>query len=104
MIKAHNTFDPLNELIIGDVNIKTIKLDDPRRQKRIEYIFQKTKEELAAFQQILESKGIVVHRPTPMRNVPIQTPRLPANTQITGRLASAAGSSVAIISVFYHTY
>ena len=74
MINAHNTFDPLKELILGDVDTKTIKLDDPRRQKRIEYIFQKTKEELDAFQQILESKGIVVHRPTPMRNVPIQTP------------------------------
>lgn len=74
MIKAHNTFDTLKEIIIGDVDTQTIKLDDPRKQKRVEYIFQKTKEELSAFQQILESKGIIVHRPTTMPNPRIQTP------------------------------
>jgi N-dimethylarginine dimethylaminohydrolase len=74
MINIHNTFDPLKEIIIGDVDIDSIKMEDPRQQKRIEYIFQKTKEEMNIFQEVLESRGIIVHRPTPMLNVPIQTP------------------------------
>lgn len=74
MINVHNTFDPLKEIIIGDVDMDAIKLEDPRQQKRIEYIFQKTKEELNNFQNILEAKDIIVHRPTPIPNIPIQTP------------------------------
>ena len=65
MINVHNTFDPLKEIIIGDVDLDAIKLEDPRQQKRIEYIFQKTKEELNNFQSVLQSRGITVHRPTP---------------------------------------
>ena len=74
MTNVYNTFDPLKEIIIGDVDADAIKLDDPRQQKRIEYIFQKTKEELNNFQNILEARNITVHRPTPMPNIPIQTP------------------------------
>ena len=74
MINVHNTFDPLKEIIIGDVDLDAIKLEDPRQQKRIEYIFQKTKEELNNFQSVLQSRGTTVHRPTPIPNISIQTP------------------------------
>ena len=74
MINSHNTFDPLKEIIIGDVDLNTIKLDDPRKQKRIEYIFQKTKDELDYFQSVLESRDIKVYRPSPIANTEIKTP------------------------------
>lgn len=74
MINSHNTFSPLKEMILGDVDKDSIKFDDPRRQKRVEHIFDKTKKELDQFQHILESRGIVVHRPTHIKNVPIHTP------------------------------
>lgn len=74
MIDVHNTFDPLKEIIIGDIDVNAIKLDSDKQQKRIEYIFKKTKDELDNFQSVLESRGIKVQRPTAMPNVPIQTP------------------------------
>ena len=74
MINVHNTFDPLKEIIVGDVDMGSIKMEDPRQQKRIEHIFQKTKEEMNNFQAMLESRGIEVHRPEPIPNIPIQTP------------------------------
>ena len=42
MIDVHNTFDPLKEIIIGDIDVNAIKLDSDKQQKRIEYIFKKT--------------------------------------------------------------
>jgi len=74
MINAHNTFDPLKEIIIGDVDLASIKIDDPRKQKRIEYIFHKTKNELNHFQTVLESRNIKVHRPSLIKNTEIKTP------------------------------
>lgn len=74
MINSHNTFDPLKEIIIGDVDLGSIKLDDPRKQKRVEYIFKKTKDELNNFQSVLESRGIKVHRPLHITNTEIKTP------------------------------
>lgn len=74
MINSHNTFSPLKEIILGDVDINTIRLDDPRKQSRIEHILQKTKDELIKFQSVLESKGIVVHRPAMIPNTEIKTP------------------------------
>lgn len=74
MIESYNTFDPLKEIIIGDVELDTIKLEDPRKQQRIEHIFQKTKDELKNFQLVLESLGIKVHRPCSMSNTEIKTP------------------------------
>lgn len=74
MINSHNTFSPLKELILGDVDVSSVRLDDPRKQNRIEYIFQKTKDELAGFQTMLESRGIVVHRPTIIPNTEVKTP------------------------------
>ena len=73
-MNVHNTFDLLKEIIVGDVDLSSIKMKDPRQQKRIEHIFQKTKEEMNNFQSVLEARGIVVHRPTLMPNLPIQTP------------------------------
>ena len=61
MINVHNTFDPLKEIIIGDIDPEAIKLDDSRAQKRIEYIFGKTKDELLHFQEILEARNIKTH-------------------------------------------
>ena len=74
MINVHNTFDPLKELIIGDIDSQAIKLDDPRAQKRIEYIFEKTKDELLNFQEMLEARNIKIHRPKMMPNRAISTP------------------------------
>lgn len=74
MINVHNTFDPLKEIIIGDVDIHSIKLDDPRKQQRVQYIFEKTKDELKNFQEVMESRGIKVHRPSSMTNTDIKTP------------------------------
>ncbi len=74
MINVHNTFDPLKELIIGDIDRGAIKLDDDRAQKRIEYIFDKTKDELCYFQEILEARSIKTHRPKAIPNRAISTP------------------------------
>ena len=74
MINVHNTFDPLTELIIGDIDQNAIKLEDPRAQKRVEYIFKKTQDELQYFQSLLEARGIKVYRPLPVPNKSISTP------------------------------
>jgi len=74
MINVHNTFDPLKEIIIGDIDPEAIKLDDSRAQKRIEYIFGKTKDELLHFQEILEARNIKTHRPKAIPNKAISTP------------------------------
>lgn len=74
MTEVYNTFDPLMEIVIGDVDPNAIKLKDEREQKRVEYIFKKTKDELDNFQEILSAKGIKVHRPAAMPNKPISTP------------------------------
>ena len=37
-------------------------------------------------------------------NAPIQTPILPAGTQIQAKLADSAGGSIATVSLFYHEY
>lgn len=74
MPQVYNTFDKLTEIILGDVDPGAIKLSDQKKQKRIEYIFSKTKDELAAFQEILEAKGIKVHRPKPIPNTEVRTP------------------------------
>lgn len=74
MTNVHNTFDPLKEIILGDVDVASINMQDQRKQKRIEHIFRKTKDELDHFQSVLEDRGIRVHRPTAIPNTPIQTP------------------------------
>ena len=74
MINSHNTFSPLKEIILGEVDPGVIQVEDKDKQSRIEYIFQKTNDELKKFQQLLESKGIVVHRPSKMPNSEIRTP------------------------------
>ena len=74
MPNVFNTFDPVKEIILGDVDVNAIKINDERKQKRIEFIFDKTKEELLSFQELLEGRGIKVHRPSVFPNVPIQTP------------------------------
>lgn len=37
-------------------------------------------------------------------NQPIQTPIIPANSRVRGAVASSTGSSVAVVSLYYHTY
>ena len=74
MINSHDTFSPLKEIIIGDVDLDAVRFADPRRQKRIEHIFKTTQEELQQFQTLLESRGIVVHRPSMIPNTEINTP------------------------------
>lgn len=74
MIESHNTFDPLTEIILGDVDTSLIKFEDSRKQKRIEYIFKQTKDELQNFQSVLESRKIKVYRPECIPNTEIKTP------------------------------
>lgn len=74
MINSHNTFDPIKEIILGDVDLGSINLNDSRKQQRVEYIFKKTRDELNHFQNILESRGIKVHRPSHVTNTEIKTP------------------------------
>lgn len=74
MIEVHNTFDPLEEIILGDVDVGAVKLNNKQEQDRVEYIFGKTKDELINFQEILSSRGIKVHRPNSIPNKAISTP------------------------------
>ena len=46
MINSHNTFSPLREIILGEVDPGVIQMADTDEQSRIEYIFQKTNDEL----------------------------------------------------------
>lgn len=74
MINVHNTFDPLKEIIIGDVDINAVGFAPPKEQPRVRYIFEKTKDELNHFQSILEKLNIKVYRPAMIPNGPVQTP------------------------------
>ena len=74
MTNVHNTFDPLKEIILGDVDVASINMQDQRKQKRIEHIFHKTKDELEHFQSVLEDRGIVCTVPPPF---PTRRYRLP---------------------------
>ena len=37
MPNVFNTFDPVKEIILGDVDVNAIKINDERKQKRIEF-------------------------------------------------------------------
>lgn len=74
MISIHNTFDRLKEIILGDVDMSMISLRDGDKQQKIRHVFEQTKADLDAFQRLLQSRGIEVHRPTPMPMTEIKTP------------------------------
>ena len=74
MISIHNTFDPLKEVILGDVDMSMIALRDEKKQRKIKHVFQQTKEDFDKFQSLLHSHGVKVHRPSPMPITEIKTP------------------------------
>lgn len=74
MINCYNTFDPLKEMILGDVDHSVIKNCDPSQRERLSHIFDRTKQELNEMQKVFEELGIKVYRPTPVPNDFIKTP------------------------------
>lgn len=74
MISVYNTFDPLKEIVLGDVDMSMMDLRDGPKKEKIEYIFNQTKEDLKIFQALLESYGIKVHRPSTIPFSEIKTP------------------------------
>lgn len=74
MINCYNTFDPLKEIILGDVDHSVIENCDPTQQERLNHIFDKTKSELNEIQKVFESLHVKVHRPTAINNGYIKTP------------------------------
>ena len=63
MIK--NQYDPLKECILGAVDLKLIDSINPSppMRKKLEHVFAQTARDFDRIQQILEARGIVVHRP-----------------------------------------
>jgi N-dimethylarginine dimethylaminohydrolase len=74
MINCFNTFDPLQEMILGDVDHAVIEYCDPSQQDRLKHIFDKTKHELDVIQDMFKKAGVRVHRPTPLPNKKVITP------------------------------
>jgi glycine amidinotransferase len=74
MINCYNTFDKINEIMLGDVDYGVIKFCDESYAEKLTHIFNKTKKELNQLQSLLESKGIKVYRPNLIKNSLIQTP------------------------------
>lgn len=74
MINCYNTFDKVEEILLGDVDHSVIEFCDASQQDRLTYIFDKTKQEINDFQKLLEARGIRVHRPNITNNVEVQTP------------------------------
>ena len=63
MIRVRNTYEKLNEVILGSVDTGVLELVIPENKPKLEHVFQKVKEDLDVTQTILESYGVVVHRP-----------------------------------------
>ena len=63
MINVYDDFTRLNEVILGDVNMYLLDTVDVKYRQQIEDIFLQTKDDLDSIQNILESKGVKVHRP-----------------------------------------
>ncbi len=63
MIKVNNSYDALKEVILGDLDLRILDIVDPEHRDKLEFIFQQTIEDLNQVQKILESMGVVVHRP-----------------------------------------
>lgn len=74
MVNCYNSFDRLNEIIVGNIDESIIEFIDQNQRQRLEYIINITKEELDQFQQTLESRNIKVHRPVFHKNMKISTP------------------------------
>lgn len=73
-INSYNTFDPIKEIILGDVDYSVINFCEPNQKQRLTHIFNKTQKELNAIQTQLESLGIKVHRPNKIKNTEVKTP------------------------------
>ena len=74
MINCYNTFDPLQEIILGDVDHSAIMNCDPEQHDRLRHIFDKTKKELHEIENTFKKAGVIVHRPTLVGNEAIKTP------------------------------
>lgn len=64
MIRVRNTYEKLNEVILGSVDPAVLKLAVEENRPKLEYVFNTVTEDLTETQEILEQHGVVVHRPT----------------------------------------
>lgn len=74
MVNCYNSFDTLNEIILGDIDDRIIEFCDPTQADRFAHIIHKTKQELDDFQKLLETFDVVVHRPKFLDNMCVKTP------------------------------
>ena len=63
MIKVHDEFTQLKEVVLGDVNKNLVKHAPKDEQSLINDIFDETREDLDAIAKIYQDNDIVVHRP-----------------------------------------
>lgn len=61
-----NQYNPLRECILGAVDLRLIDSinPNPAMRRKLEHIFKQTSVDFDNIQRTLESRGIVVHRPT----------------------------------------
>ena len=64
MIRVRNTYEKLNEVILGSVDPGVLELADSENRPKLEYVFNQVAEDLDSIQKILEAKNVKVHRPT----------------------------------------
>ena len=63
MINVYDDFTKLNEVILGDINLHLLQTVDEKYKHQVEDIFLQTREDLNEIQNILNTKGVKVHRP-----------------------------------------
>jgi len=63
MIKVNNTYDKLQEVVLGNLDKNILNLVSKEHYDKLEFIFDQTIEDLNTIQKIFESMDITVHRP-----------------------------------------
>ena len=63
MIKINNTYDKLQEVLLGDLDKNILSLAPEEHKDKLEFIFDVTIDDLNNIQKIFESMDIIVHRP-----------------------------------------
>lgn len=63
MIKVNNTYDKLQEVVLGNLDKNILSLVPEEHYNKLEFIFDQTIDDLNTIQKIFESTGITVHRP-----------------------------------------
>ena len=63
MIKVNNTYDKLQEVVLGDLDKNILSLAPEEHRDKLDFIFDATIDDLNSMQKIFESMDIIVHRP-----------------------------------------